>query len=484
MRLSVLAVLLCALAAAATPGDVLQSVRAGIAAHRTDSEIAALVREVSLTERLEDAAVEQLQSEGAGPLTVEELERQRDLSETLPRSAATLIDSPVAPTAEEQSRLIGQVREIAAQYTAGLPNFLCTQIIRRYAEKKGSEAWQPRDVLLVDVAYTGKSEQYKLVSINGQPSTKTLNNVGGYKSTGEFGSLLRFIFSPRAQAEFHWERWSNLRGRPTHVLAFHILQEHSEYRLNFRALFKTYRMIAGVHGLIYVDRETHKVMRIRTESEGLPASWPIRRTPSVLDYDFAEVGGQEYLLPRRVDSRVITKDGQSRNVMEFGNYRRFAGQSTVTFEKQSAAARAEAAFASTRVRQCAFDPLHRLVARDDQLRDAIAGVDRVRLAAEVHQDDPNLAAVARVDGAGRVRHRDRVLERQAATRPHLSFKAGRQLNRQAGGHKPRELRLQDGVLDGAEVHSRVLVRSMGIGGKNGGGIGALNADLHFVMIAS
>jgi len=58
------------------------------------------------------------------------------------------------------------------------------------------------------------------------------------------------------------------------------------------------------------------------------------RTPSVLDYGIAEVGGQPFLLPSRADMRVITKDGQERNVLEFGNYRRFAGEATVNFEKQ------------------------------------------------------------------------------------------------------------------------------------------------------
>jgi hypothetical protein len=333
MRLALLAVLLASLAPASTVGELVQAVRAGLSAHQADAEIAASVRDAMLTERLEDSVIEQLQSEGAGSLTVDELERQRDLSEKLSRATLTLFDAPPAPAAEEQTRLVEQVREIAAQYTAGLPNFLCTQTVRRFAEKKGTEAWTPRDTLVIDVAYTGKTEQYRLVSINGQPSTKPLSSIGGYKSTGEFGSLMRFIFSPKAQAVFRWERWANLRGRPAHVFAFHIEQKHSGYRLNFHAFLKQYRMIAGVRGLVYVDAETHKVLRIRTEAEGLPANWPIRRTPSVLDYDFAEVGGEQYLLPSRVDSRVITREGQSRNVMEFGDYRRFAGQSTVTFEK-------------------------------------------------------------------------------------------------------------------------------------------------------
>src|SRR5690349_1978375 len=116
MRLLLLAALLTSVAAASTLGEVIQRVRGGLTAHQADAEIAAMVRDAALSERLEDAAIEQLQSEGAGSLTVEELERQRDLSEKLPRATLTLYDAPPAPAVEEQTRLIGQVRGIAEQY--------------------------------------------------------------------------------------------------------------------------------------------------------------------------------------------------------------------------------------------------------------------------------------------------------------------------------------------------------------------------------
>jgi len=88
-----------------------------------------------------------------------------------------------------------------------------------------------------------------------------------------------------------------------------------------------------MRGVVYMDRESHQVLRLGYEAEGIPANWPILRTPSVLDYDFAEVAGQRYLLPRRVDLRVIGRDEQSRNVTEFGNYRKFSSDATITFEK-------------------------------------------------------------------------------------------------------------------------------------------------------
>src|SRR4051794_18330004 len=95
MRCLLTAVLTAALAQGSTVMELAQTVRAGIATKRADADVADDVRRVVLTQRLEEAAIEQLQSEGAGPLTFEELERLRDASESLPApSGLRLFDAP------------------------------------------------------------------------------------------------------------------------------------------------------------------------------------------------------------------------------------------------------------------------------------------------------------------------------------------------------------------------------------------------------
>jgi hypothetical protein len=332
-----MASLVCALPGKEGSAEALvAAVRDAMRAGRTDREIALICDRTKLTERLEDTVVEQLQSEGAGLETLEGLDRQRERSRTLasPAQPLKLFDAPAAPSPEEQSQVVGKAREIALQYTAALPNFICTETILRYLDPKLSQTWKARDTLTVAVAYSEKGEQYKLLTINGMATGKKLNSVGGFKSTGEFGTLLTRIFDPKSAARFQWERWTTLRGRMAHVFSYRIEQAHSTYTLNFGSPFKHYGMTSGMRGLVYVDRETHQAMRFSAEADGLPANWPVVRTPSILDYDYADVGGRRYLLPRHVDSRVVLRDSQSRNVMEFGDYRKFSGEATVTFEKQ------------------------------------------------------------------------------------------------------------------------------------------------------
>ena len=60
-----------------------------------------------------------------------------------------------------------------------------------------------------------------------------------------------------------------------------------------------------------------------------------------------------------------------------------------------------------------------------------------RLAAKVGEDDLHFAPVILVDRAGRIEAGDAVLEREARTWPDLHFIARRNLDREAGRHRPR-----------------------------------------------
>jgi hypothetical protein len=322
--------LLASLASAETAEQLAARVRDALAGHRSDAEIAAEVRQAKLTDCLDDPVLEAL--EGVGPLTTAALEAQRDASALLPVSNWRMPEAEAPPSAEEQARLIQQARTIALQYTANLPNFLCTETVRRTSGKTGKDA-KPRDTLVLDVSFTGKTDRYRLRTINGKQTTKSLYEVGGFRSSGDFGNLQKLVFDPASQARFEWSGVVLLGGRRARVFAFTIDAAHSGYGLDFQSFQKGARMIAELKGMAYLDAETNKLLRLRIEAVGMPAKWPVKRTVSTLDYGFADVGGQQYLLPRSSDLRLYLKDGTERNVMEFSDYRRFAGEATISFDK-------------------------------------------------------------------------------------------------------------------------------------------------------
>jgi hypothetical protein len=52
---------------------------------------------------------------------------------------------------------------------------------------------------------------------------------------------------------------------------------------------------------------------------------------TTVDYDFADIGGQNYLLPARGVSEVRSLRLETRNRVEFREYRKFSAHSTLTF---------------------------------------------------------------------------------------------------------------------------------------------------------
>ena len=90
---------------------------------------------------------------------------------------------------------------------------------------------------------------------------------------------------------------------------------------------------AVVHGLVYVDRDTHMVMRIHLECEGIPADFPIRAVSLDQDYEFADIGGQQFLVPLHSDVKSREARYESWNEVTFSGYRKFAADATITFDK-------------------------------------------------------------------------------------------------------------------------------------------------------
>jgi len=159
---------------------------------------------------------------------------------------------------------------------------------------------------------------------------KSFEDIGGATSSGEFGSILAEIFSSTTAAEFRWARHALLRGRGVWVFSLHVPQARSRWRLIYH---KQQEIIAGYSGLIYIDKETERVIRIVIEAQDIPPDFPIRDARTRLDYDFIEIAGGEYLLPLK--ARVSMRDGRylSRNDVEFRLYRRFSAEAVISFDE-------------------------------------------------------------------------------------------------------------------------------------------------------
>ena len=326
--LAILAITACI---AATPpssvNQVIALVRSAIGSHESDKQLARALGKIEMGERLDSHAVEELESEGAGPKAVAELEKLREASRALPAPVAPApFDSPPAPPGDEQRRILIEARRLALAYDKSLPDFICEQEIRRYHGERAG--WGLKDTLTLRLSYFGQKEVYKLLTINGRPTVLPFEAVGGAISQGEFGSLLHEIFD---RGTFSWDHWTNLRKRPALVYNFRVSPLDSHYRMDFASGSQRLSVVTGQHGVVYVDRETNSILRISTEADSIPRSFPVRSSSTLLDYEFTTVGGRPFLLPLRAQVRMATPDLRTRNDVVFRMYRKFEAETSISF---------------------------------------------------------------------------------------------------------------------------------------------------------
>lgn len=320
-----------------TVAQLVSFVESSIKLKQPDKQVATYLLKLKLSERLSATAMEDLQGEGAGPATVEALRKLMESSIGLPAPGPKAVKTPPPsmppPSIAEQKALIERVRDYAVHYSKNLPNFICTQVTRRYFDRTGQEQWEMNDTLTTRLSYFDQKETYKLVMVNNRATEENYHALGGALSTGEFGSMLQQVFEPKSQTSFAWLRWGKLRGHVAHVYAYTVPQANSEWRLNYE---RRDEVVVGYKGLIYVDRDTEMILKVTLEGKDIPPSFPIQQASNALDYDYTQIGGQTFLLPLKAEMRMRHDNIMTRNILEFHLYRKFGADTAVTFDTPEA----------------------------------------------------------------------------------------------------------------------------------------------------
>ena len=227
-----------------------------------------------------------------------------------------------------------QTRRHALAYARELPDFITTQVVKRYVQIPGSKDWKLEDTLEIELTYSSlKGEQFKLISVNGKPSRQTYDEVGGSTSTGEFGTMIASLFLPKSRTEFREIKEESFNGRPAIIYDFTVKQANSMSRISDRVTGKA--IVAGYKGSMWVDKESKRVVRIESANEGIPADFPITLSENAVEYDWVKIEGETYLLPVRAEL-LLGRDRErfySRNVIEFKKYKKFEASIKIQDDK-------------------------------------------------------------------------------------------------------------------------------------------------------
>ena len=320
-----------------TVNQLVSFIQSSIKLRHDDRKVAAYLKNIRLTERLDDRTIEDLQGQGAGSKTIEALQVLRDASQVMPPPKPPEVKPPPPPipppSTQEQKKVIEEARDYALNYTKRLPDFICTQVARRFLDPSGLEFWQRIDIITAKLTFFEQKEDYKVVMVNSQPIDIPYERLSGAISSGEFGTMMKALFEPETKAEFTWTRWTTLFGRRHHVYNYRVAQSRSQWKISYQ---RSLEIISGYHGLVFVDDGTHSVSRIRLDADSIPPSFPIQQASIELDYDLVAIGNSQFMLPLRHTMRMREGKLLAKNEVQFLMYRKFGAEATITFDTPDA----------------------------------------------------------------------------------------------------------------------------------------------------
>ena len=316
---------------AMTAPEVIAFVKSQIALKGDDRATADFLRGIKLTQKLDLREVEDLQGIGAGVRTLQALRKLSEDSAALPAAPPPLAPPPVKPppSASELSAILAAMKEYALNYTKNLPNYVCVQTTRRRIEPTVPGYLPQGDTVQEMLTFVDGKESYKVEAVNGksEPNLKH-ERLGGVVTSGEFGSMLFNIFDPESGAEFHWDHWATLRGKPMYVFAYSVPQSkgysmyHGESKREYTSAYK---------GLVYADMQSKAVMRITMTTAGIPADFPISEVSLTLDYSPTKIANQEYVLPYHFELTSKESKAETTNRAEYRMYQKFGAEASITF---------------------------------------------------------------------------------------------------------------------------------------------------------
>jgi hypothetical protein len=232
---------------------------------------------------------------------------------------------------EAEEPVIRKAQEAALEFTETLPNYVCQEMVARSQSETQPANWHAYDVVTTDLVYEDGKESYRNLAINGRKTTKNIEETGSW-STGEFGTMLIDLFSPATAADFRFRRAARIAGADTRLYDFEVRRENSHWTV--KAGSQAY--VPAYSGSVWIDPRSGRVMRIEMSARNLPGEFPLDKVETAVDYENVRLATvNTFLLPVHAETLSCQRGSPlcSRNTIDFRNYRRYTGESSIRFEK-------------------------------------------------------------------------------------------------------------------------------------------------------
>jgi len=245
----------------------------------------------------------------------------------------TIEDNANKPKAKGNgSELLAKAMDWSSSFSSGLPNYVCQQMTTRYVEQSKSEGWQALDIVTAKVIYENGKESYQEITVGGKRTNKSMLDLGGSTSTGEFASTLQSLFSPHSQTDFKFVQSTAIGSTPAAIYDFKVALPNSDWfiKVGAQALKPAYS------GSVWINKSTGEVRRIEMQADKIPQDFPLDTVQWAVDYDTVKLGTASFLLPVHAENLSCQRGTTicSKNSVDFRDYHKYSGESTITFGKE------------------------------------------------------------------------------------------------------------------------------------------------------
>jgi hypothetical protein len=252
-----------------------------------------------------------------------EVKEAKEAKEEIVATPATQLIYPGRPP------LLSRAYDVASEYNASLPSFVCDEIVDRFESNSKPAKWKKKDKVEVDVMYVNGKESYVNPRINGKPFKGADLADTGTWSRGDWGTTLVEVLGSRAEFTKRPEGKDKdtIAGVETEIWDLKVKQEDSHWTVNYGTPFKP-----SYVGSIWVDPKTARVLRIEKLAHRINPKYEIDMVETVVEYGWVTIGGEKYLMPATSSSMSCQRytNRCMKNDMVFTNYRKFSAESSIS----------------------------------------------------------------------------------------------------------------------------------------------------------
>jgi hypothetical protein len=81
-----------------------------------------------------------------------------------------------------------------------------------------------------------------------------------------------------------------------------------------------------------LDKDTHVLMRVTLNADNIPSTFPVKMATTILDYDYTDISGHQFLLPLKSETQMSADGVLSRNDTEFRLYRKYSAEAEIKYD--------------------------------------------------------------------------------------------------------------------------------------------------------